>query len=143
MFILKKDFQYTTSDDQILTLNVGTKIDSKDGDHYIITKGRKEYKINKSIVENNPEFFEKVDLQTQLQAILKKNSKRTSPKTAEIIHDYLTDEYFYNKELVENDLLETMLDACRLQYMSTEDDKWLIPIQRLGWNIDSKGVFKN
>ena len=143
MFILKKDFQHTTSDNKILSLDIGTKLDSKRGDYYIISKARKEYEIHKDIVENNPEFFEKIDLQTQLQAILKKNSKRTSPKTAEILFEFLENEYFSGKELVEEELIRTMLDACRLQYIETEDEKWLIPIQRLGWGVDGKGVFKN
>lgn len=142
MYILKQDFQYTTSTKQILSLKIGTKIDKKDGDHYVVSKARKEYKIHQDIVENNPEFFEKQDLRTQLQDILKKNSKRTAPKTAEILELFLLEEYLFEKELVDIALVKQMLDACRLMYMETEEEKWLEPIHKLGWNVDAKGVFK-
>ena len=142
MYVLTQDFQYTTSNNKILTLKSGTKIDKKEGDHYIISKARTEYKIHKDIVDNNPDIFEQVNLQTQIQEILKKNSKSTSPKTAKILHNFLVEEHFYGKDLVEIDDLKVMLDACRMMYMETENDKWLEPIQHLGWNVDAKGVFK-
>lgn len=142
MYILKQDFQYTTSTKQILLLKAGTKIDKKNGDHYVISKARKEYRIPKDIVETNPDFFEKQDLRSQLQDILKTNSKRTAPKTAEILEDFLVNQYLFEKELVEIDLIKDMLEACRLMYMETKEDKWLEPIHKLGWNVDAKGVFR-
>lgn len=142
MYVLKQDFQHLTSTKQILTLKTGTKIDTKEGDFYIITKSRKKYQIHKDIVENNPDFFEKVDLKTQIQDILKKNNKRTAPKMADILHEFLSEEYLFNKEIVDIDQVEVMLEACRQQYIATEEDKWLLPISRLGWSVDGKGVFK-
>jgi hypothetical protein len=143
IYILKKDFQHTASDGVILFLKVGTKIDRKDGDEYIITQARKEFRIKAVIVENNPTFFEKIDLKAQLTTLCKINVKRTAPKMAEILVDFIDKEILADKELVDNEQMKVVLEACRLQYISTKEDKWLIPIQKLGWSVDSKGVFKN
>lgn len=142
IYILTKDFQHTTSDGQILFLKKGSKIDRKDGDDYIITQSRKEYRIKAVIVEKNPDFFEKIDLKSQLQTVLKENSKRTIPKTAEILCEFINTEILSGKTLIDDDIIKIMLDCCRLQYISTKDDKYLIPFKKLGWNIDSKGVYK-
>ncbi len=143
VYLLIQDFQHTTSDGQILTLKKGTKIDRKDGDDYVINVFSKEYRIKSVIVENNPTFFEKTDLKAQLQALLKSNSKRTTPKLAEILADFFEHTYIgKNKQVVDIDILETALDACRLQFIETKEDKFLRPIEKLGWDVDSKGVFK-
>lgn len=143
IYILLQDFQHTTSDGQILTLKKGVKIDRKEGDEYVIISARKEYRIKATIIENNPNFFEKVDLKSQLVNLLKANSKRTIPKTADILSDFFEKEFLSDKELVEYEILKTALDACRLMFLSTKEDKWLIPIQNLGWTADAKGVSKN
>jgi hypothetical protein len=143
LYIIIQDFQHTTSDGAILTLKKGVKIDSKDGDEYVISQARKEYRIKSVIVENNPTFFEKVDLKSQILGILKENSKRTMPKTAEILTEFVEKEFLSDKELVEFDTLKVTLEACRQMYISTQNDMWLVPIHKLKWNVDSKGVFKD
>ena len=143
IYILIQDFQHTTSDGQILTLKKGTKIERKEGDEYVISLSRKEYRIKGVIVEKNPTFFEKVDLKAQITNLLKENNKRTIPKTAEILTEFFETEFLKDKELVDFEILKTTLEACRLQYIATKEDKWLMPIQKLKWNLDSKGVYKD
>lgn len=143
IYILIQDFQHTTSDGQILTLKKGVKIDRKELDEYVISQARKEYRIKAAIVENNPNFFEKVDLKAQILNILKSNNKRTAPKTAEILSEFFEKEFLGDKELVDTDVLKTALEACRQLYISTQNDMWLVPIHKLKWNVDSKGVFKD
>ncbi len=143
VYILIQDFQHTTSDGTILTLKKGTKIDRKEGDDYVISQARKEYRIKSVIVENNPNFFEKVDLKAQILNLLKENNKRTMPKTAEILAEFFEKQFLSDKELVDDDILKTTLEACRQMYFTTKEDKWLIPIKKLGWDADTKGVFKN
>jgi len=143
IYILIQDFQHTTSDGQILTLKKGTKIERKEGDEYVISLSRKEYRIKGVIVEKNPTFFEKVDLKAQIANLLKENNKRTIPKTAEILTEFFENEFLKDKELVDFEILKTTLEACRLQYIATKEDKWLMPIQKLKWNLDSKGVYKD
>lgn len=142
MYILKQEFQYTTSEGVILTLKVGTKIDRKEGDEYVISQLRKEYRLQAIIVENNPNFFEKVDLKSQLTTLCKAESKRTAPKMAEILVDFINKEVIGTKDLVEEKTIETMLEACRLMYLSTKEDKWLVPFKDLNWVADAKGVSK-
>jgi len=142
VYVLKQKFQQLASDGTIGFLKEGTKIDKKEGDKYLITQNRKVYQIDALVVENNPDFFEKIDLQTQLQSILKKCSKNTAPKTAKVLNEFLQDEYLAGKEVVETELLATALEACRQMYLSSSDDKWLVPISRLDWDLDAKGVFK-
>jgi hypothetical protein len=143
IYLIIQDFQHTASDGQILTLKKGTKIDKKDGDEYVISQARKEYRIKAVIVENNPTFFEKISLKTQLMNILKENSKRTIPKTAEILSEFFEKEFLNEKELVDYDVLKVTLEACRQMYITTQNDMWLVPIHKLGWNVDGKGVFKD
>ena len=54
IYVLIKDFQHITSEGVILFLKIGTKIDRKDGDEYVISQARKEFRIKSVIVENNP-----------------------------------------------------------------------------------------
>ena len=42
VYKLLQDFNYTTSDDEILVLKKGTTIDRKEGDVYIIKQGRQQ-----------------------------------------------------------------------------------------------------
>jgi hypothetical protein len=141
IYILIQDFQHTTSDGQILTLKKGVKIDRKELDEYVISQARKEYRIKAAIVENNPNFFEKVDLKSQILNVLKQ--KRTAPKTAELLSEFFEKEFLGDKELVDIDTLKTALEACRQMYITTQNDMWLVPIHKLKWNVDSKGVFKD
>ena len=70
IYVLIQDFQHTTSDGAIMTLKKGTKIERKDGDEYVIPLARKEYRIKSVIVENNPNFFEKIDMKVQIFNLL-------------------------------------------------------------------------
>jgi hypothetical protein len=141
LYNIIQDFQHTTSDGVILTLKKGTKIDKKDNDDYIISMSKKEFRIRSIIVENNPLFFQRVDLKSRILSLLKENTKRTMPKTAEILADFMESE-FSSENTVSDDILKTTLEACRLMYISTKDDKWLIPIHKLGWDVDNNGVFR-
>src|SRR6478735_1965315 len=143
IYILIQDFQHTTSDGQILLLKKGAKIDRRENDYYIISLSRKEYKIKAIIVEKNPLFFHKVDLKTQILSILKTNNKRTAPKLAELLSDFFIKEHLEGKDYVDVENLRIMLEACRLQYLLTKDEKWLLPIHNLKWDVDVNGVFKN
>lgn len=142
-FELIQDFQYTNTEMEIMSLPKGTKIEKKVGDHYIFHIRKKEYRLDKRIVENNPLHFKKVDLTTQIQEILKKNKNHNSPKLAKIVVEFIETVYMSNMELVDLDILETMLNACRLKFKETQDDKWLIPLKELNWGADADGVFKN
>ena len=126
-----------------MTLKKGTKIERKDGDEYVIPLARKEYRIKSVIVENNPNFFEKIDMKVQIFNLLKLNNKRTMSKLSEILVEFIEKEILAEKELVEDETMKVLLEACRQQYLSSMEDKWLIPIHKFGWDVDSKGVFKN
>lgn len=142
IYLLIQDFQHTTSDGQILCLKKGTKIDRKENDEYVISLARKEYRIKSIIVEKNPTFFEKVDLKSQITNILKLNNKRTIPKTAEILSEFFDKEFLNDKDLIDKDVLKIALEACRLQYISSKEEKWLYPIHIMNWDVDAKGVYK-
>ena len=141
LYNIIQDFQHTTSDGVILTLKKGTKIIRKENDDYIISMSKKEFRIRSIIVENNPLFFQKVDLKSRILVLLKENTKRTMPKMAEILSDFIDTE-FSEENSVNDDILKISLEACRLMYINTKDDKWLVPIHKLGWDVDNNGVFK-
>ena len=64
-------------------------------------------------------------------------------KLSEILVEFIEKEILAEKELVEDETMKVLLEACRQQYLSSMEDKWLIPIHKFGWDVDSKGVFKN
>lgn len=142
---LKKDFQHINSNQKIETIKEGTEIKDKQGDYYIAFQNKQKIEIPAEIVENNPEYFEKYDLQSQLESVIRKNKKdnKINRKFAENVVDFLYNEYFLDKEIVSEDLIETMLEACRQMYMNTEDESWLYPIQQLGYTVDEYGIQKN
>lgn len=140
-FELIKDFQYTNSEMQIMTLPKGTVL-KKSGEYFSFFIRKKEYKIDKRVVENNPDHFKKIDILTQLQDIIKKNKSSNSPKLAKLIFDFLQKQVLSESELVDYDTVEIMLNACRLQYKTTHDEKWLIPFEKVEWDADSDGVYK-
>lgn len=143
LYKLIKDFNYTTSDKKILELKKGITIDRKDGNVYIIKQGRQqEYTIDCDLVENNPEYFEKIDLKQRIIALLKRTKSKTTPKISSDIVTFLETEYFNDKELVEEEYLMTALQACKEQFILTKNEKWLVPIVKLGWGIDETGVYK-
>ena len=145
MYILINDFQHISSDGKIELLKTNTKIQERDGNFYLIKINRKTLRLNKEIVENTPNYFKKVDLRTSIQDILKKNNKSKSPKLSQLIVEYLDNDYFHGKELIEDDVVKVMLDACRLMFKETEDEKWIEPIDHMidkGWLVDAKGISK-
>ena len=139
-----KDFNHVTSDHKILILKEGTSIDRKEEESYIIKQGRhKELKIPAVIVESNPEYFDKVDLNSRILNLLKKSKAKTNPKIANELTKFIDEEYLAGKSLVDEDILAIALEACRQQFLSTQEKSWLEPIEKLDWDIDSKGVYKN
>ena len=101
IYKLLKDFNYTTSDKKIMELKKGTTIDRKEGDEYIIKQGRqKEFTIECALVENNPDYFEKIDLKQRIIALLKKTKSKTMPKIASDVSKFLEEDYFKGKEIV-------------------------------------------
>lgn len=146
MFNLMQDFHYTSSDGQIIILKKGTKIEKRDsvsGD-YIFILNKIEFKIKAIVVESNPTYFQKIDIKTKLTNLLKLNSKRTAPKLAEILIEFIDQEYFSGgNQLLDIETIKTVLDASRLQYISSKEEKWLIPLKKLGWKANEKGIFKD
>ena len=144
IYKLLKDFNYTTSDKKIMELKKGTAIDRKEGDAYIIKQGRqKEFTIDCALVENNPDYFEKIDLKQRIVNLLKSTKSKTMPKIASDVAKFLEEDYFKGKEVVEEDYFVMALEACLAQFIATEDEKWLTPITKSGWGVDdSSGVYK-
>jgi hypothetical protein len=143
IYKLLKDFNYTTSDKRIMELKKGTTIDRKEGDVYVIKQGRQqEFTIDCALVENNPDYFEKIDLTQRIIALLKRTKSKTAPKISKDIATFLEEDYFKGKELVEEEYLATALEACKEQFIATKEEKWLVPITKLGWGVDESGVFK-
>ncbi len=139
---LIQDFQYTTTQKQILKLEKGTRLDEEDKNFFIIKIKNTIFKLEKDIVINNPEYFKKVDWNTEISEIIKKNKKATSPKLASLITTYISESFLKDNTIVAEDLLFTMMDACRIQYYSLKDEKYLEPINKLGWFYNEKGVYK-
>jgi hypothetical protein len=93
IYKLLKDFNYTTSDKKIMELKKGTAIDRKEGDEYIIKQGRqKEFTIDCVLVENNPDYFEKIDLKQRIVNLLKSTKSKTMPKIASDVAKFLEED---------------------------------------------------
>lgn len=142
LYKIIQDFQYLNSENVISVLKKGLTIDRRDGQDYIISALRKDIRINVSIVESNPNFFEKTDIKSQLTTIIKESKGKSVLKTVDVLDNFINDEVINNKILVSYDLLSEMLDACRLMYKNTENEKWLLPINKLGWSVDENTVYK-
>lgn len=138
---LVKDFQYINEKKQILTLPKGTKVENEKEGFYIFKVRGKTLSLEKDLVIANPEYFKKIDWITEVAEILKKNRKTTSPKLAKIIGEYVNKEVLKGHELVTEQLLTIMLEACRIQYYSLKDESFLEPIKKLGWSYNEKGIF--
>jgi hypothetical protein len=139
LYKLKKDFQHTNTAGQIQLLNAGAKIDKKEGDSYIIKQGNKILYIDAKIVEANPDFFEKVDFRSQLTVLLKTNNTRTAPKLAEIVENFIETNLLDNKQIVDNNDISLLLSASKEMYSTTNDEKYLAVIKKLGWGLDAQG----
>ncbi len=139
LYKLKKDFQHTNTAGQIQLLNAGAKIDKKEGDSYIIKQGNKILYIDAKIVEANPDFFEKVDFRSQLTVLLKTNNTRTAPKLAEIVENFIETTLLDNKQIVDNNDISLLLSASKEMYSTTNDEKYLAVIKKLGWGLDAQG----
>lgn len=140
MYILKTDFQYTDNNSgTIFILKPGVEFNYLDKMNYIFKHGRKEYKIQKSILENNPTFFEMVNFEVLLIDLLKKINTKSYKKKAEDIIELIDDNYIGDREIVDKTALKTTLKACLCQYQTTNDSEWLKPIDDLGYTIDDDG----
>lgn len=143
MIVLEKEYHYTV-DSTIYVLKKGTRIDTVEGDFYIVTVNRKKLKLKKSVVENNPDFFKKIDPKTLLIEFLKKINKNSSyAKRADSLMQFFDDKVYENKQAVPLELMETMLTACLTMFKKTTDEKWIKPIHDLGWDVgDDDKLFK-
>ena len=81
---LIKEFTYTNAEKQIMTIAKGTKLEFKDNGFLIKVK-TKIYKLDKDIVEKNPDYFQKMDTLVELTEMIRKNRKTTAPKLAKMI----------------------------------------------------------
>lgn len=141
MYKLIQEFQFTDSTNTIIVLKPGTTI-TESGGVYKFEYRKKSYIIDFKLIENNPSFFKKEDIKTRIVEMLKKYSGSTYVKRADLVIDLFNSEFIGDRELVDSGLLETALNACRLQYLATNDVKWLIPIDSLGYTADENGVVK-
>jgi hypothetical protein len=139
---LIQDFHYTNSQKQISILKKGTRFDSLVDDFYLFKIGKVTYRLDKETVEGNPDYFKRVDLETLLADLIKKNKKATSPRLAKMIKDFFETHYLNNAEIVNNELLMVMLEACRIQFFEKNDSAYLKPFKTLGYKCDDNGVFK-
>jgi hypothetical protein len=85
---LIEDYQCINSKKQICVVSKGTKISKEVNGFFEVTSKKDNILIEKDIVVNNPQYFKKIDLVTELADILKKNKKSTAPKLAKIVSDY-------------------------------------------------------
>lgn len=138
---LVQDFQYINDKKQILTLPKGTKVENEKDGYFIFKVRGKTLSLETDLVVNNPEFFKKTDWVIDLAEILKKNKKATSPRLAKIVGEFFTDSVMKGQTLVSEQLLHTMLEACRIQYYSLKDESFLEPIKKLGWSYNERGVY--
>jgi hypothetical protein len=143
MYILIKDFQYTNQEKQIMTLSVGTKLEVETNGFFHFKLKGKEYRVEKVIVVNNPEFFKKVDFLSLLIDLLKREKKKTAPKLAESIEQLVLDEVLADNTLVNPNTEMIMVKACYKMYVSTKNEEYLEPLTELGYYWDEKGVYKD
>lgn len=139
MYKLINDFQHTDSTGKIMVLKAGVLIERLEGINYIFKLNKKEYKINKNIVESNPDYFERIDFETILVDYLKKNSKRPYKKIAEGITELIEDEYIKEREIVDSSSLKIALQACLLMYQADQNRDWIKAIDSLGYDMDDNG----
>ena len=138
---LVQDFQYTNDKKQILTLKKGTKLETEVDGFYIFKVQGRTMSLERDLVINNPDFFKKIDWVVDLAEVLKKNRKATSPKLAKIIGEYVQTNVLEGHEMVPHELMEIMMEACRIQYYDTKDENYLRPIKKMGWAYNEKGVY--
>ena len=140
---LIKDFQYTNEDNKILTLPQGTLLEMVVDNNYIFKIKTRDYKLEQTIVENNPTFFKKRTVGVLLTELIKKNKKRTAPKLSEmIIDEIINKELVKGREFITLDSVEIVVKACYLKFKDSNKEEYLIPIHELGYGIDSDGLFK-
>lgn len=139
MYILKTDFQYTTNTGSIFTLKPGVQFERLDNSNYQFKHERKTYKINKTVLENNPTFFELVNFETLLIDLLKKINSKPYKKKAEDIVELIEDNILADKELVDKDLLKESIKACVMMYQKDNDQNWLKIVDDMGYTIDDDG----
>ena len=70
-----KEFQYLSPDKKIFILKLGTILNE-----YVYNVKGEDVKIDRDIIDNNPDFFELVDWKAELHSLIKIN-KLPSPKT--------------------------------------------------------------
>jgi SMC interacting uncharacterized protein involved in chromosome segregation len=70
-----KEFQYLSPDKKIFILKLGTILNE-----YVYNVKGEDIKIDRDIIDNNPDFFELVDWKAELHSFIKTN-KLPSPKT--------------------------------------------------------------
>lgn len=138
---LVQDFQYINDKKQILTLPKGTKVENEKDGFFIFKVRGKTLSLEMELVMSNPEFFKKTDWVIDLAELLKKNRKATSPRLAKMIGDFVVSDVMKGQTLVNEAILHTMMEACRIQYYSIKDESFLEPIKKLGWSYNERGVY--
>lgn len=141
-FEVIKDFQYTNEKMQIMVLTENQVIDKYDEDTYIFKVRAKTYQIPSLIIENNPAFFRKSDWRVDLLREMKKDKKSTTPAIHKQIVAYFDSQVFFERDLVDHDLLIEMLKLVREKYNLTGDKFYLDIFDKIGWTFDEDRIWK-
>ena len=137
-----KDFQYMNDKMQILVLPVGEVLEKQDSEFYRFKKRTSIYTVPVEIIENNPSFFKQVDWREDLLREMKKNKKSTTPAVHKQVVAYIENEVLFNKDVVDNDVMEEMLKIVREKYNVTSDKHYLDIFDRVGWGFDQDRIWK-
>jgi hypothetical protein len=137
-----KDFQYTNEKMQIMVLPTGEVLEKQDAEFYRFKKRMSIYTVPVEIIENNPIFFKVVDWREDLLREMKKNKKSTTPAIHKQVVAYIENEVLFNKEIIENDVMEELLKLVREKYNVTSDKKYLDLFDKVGWAFDKDRIWK-
>ena len=93
-----KDFQFTTQDKKIFTLKAGIYLE----DYKYVNKNDS-IKVDKDIVDNNPEYFSLIDWRMELQSYLRSNKIPQPGQLAKKIIPFI-ENMILNKPVVEKNI---------------------------------------
>jgi hypothetical protein len=138
---LIEDFQWVNSKKQISIISKGVNLGNEvDGYFEIKIKGNL-FRIEKDIVLNNPQYFKKVDLVSEVTDILKNNKKTTAPRLAKILADYIDESVLNGKTLVDTEKLVVVLTTLKELYFDTNIQSYGELINSLGYTYDRYRVY--
>jgi len=141
-FEVIKDFQYTNEKMQIMVLPKNQTIEKYDQDTYIFKIRSKTYQIPAAIIENNPSFFKGVNWREDLLKEMKKNKRSTTAAIHKQIVEYIDNEVLFEKEIVDYETMNDLLEIIKEKYNLTGDKYYLDLFDRVGWTFDENKIWK-